>query len=81
MDKHYVILKDCKEYYEGGIDILGITHTKDEARQILQEQVEKERQEMEDRGWDIIKDTKDAFEAEWEEEWSGNYLKLYIQKV
>ena len=80
-EKCYLIICDWKEYYEGSVDILGKANSKDEALKIFQEKVEKEKCEVEKRGWDIIEDTKDSFEAEWEEEWSGNYTKLYIQKA
>lgn len=79
--KHYVIINDYRDDYEGEVLILGVVHSWEEATEIFQRELIEERKRAEDLGYDVNEDTEVCFTAEWEEEWSGNYTKLYIQKV
>ena len=79
--EHYVIVSDCKEYYEGSVDILGIAHSLEGAKEFFEKAVINFRERADKNDFDVIDDTDVYFYAECEEEWSGNYIKLYVQKV
>ncbi len=79
---HYLIINDYRYDYEGEVRVLGVVHSLKEAKEIFQKFLVGERKDAQEHGHDkVIEDTESCFIAEYEEEWSGNYTKLYIQRV
>ena len=78
--EHFIIINDWKDCYEGDVTILGVEHSLEEAKHIFQKELIEEKKRAKNRDWDIVEETDVCFIAECEEEWSGNYTKLYIQK-
>ena len=81
MNKHFIIIKDSKEYHEGDIEILAVKHSPDEALSVFQKTLVAAKEKAENNDWAVIQETENSFTAECEEEWSGNYIKLYIQEI
>ena len=81
MRKHFVIVKDSKEYHEGDVEILAVKHSSDEALPVFKKALVEAKEKAENNDWNVIQETENSFAAECEEEWSGNYIKLYILEV
>lgn len=75
--EHYVVILLWDNDAGGDVDILGVAHSIDEAKEIFGKHVKEERQYAEDHLYDIYEDTEVAFEAGDDE----NYERLYIQGV
>jgi hypothetical protein len=75
--KHYVVLLYWVSKEGGDVDIIGVTHSIDEAKEIFNKNVEFERKYVEDHLYDIYKDIDVMFSAGNED----SYIKLYIQGV
>lgn len=79
--EHYVIINDYKSYHEGSVDILGVEHSLEDAKQSFKNNLPLAKRFASQNDFNIIEDTEVCFVAECEEEWSGNYMKLYIQAI
>ena len=79
--KHYVVVRDWASDYEGGVDILGVGDTYDEAKEIFNQHIEEEKQYADDNGYDIDTDTESEFDAGIMGSWFTDHITLYIQEV
>lgn len=79
--EHFVIICDWKDHHEGNIDILGVSHSLDDAKKIFNNVLPKKKELAGKNGFEVINESETYFCAECEEEWGENYTKLYIQKV
>ena len=79
--KHYVVILNWARDYEGATDVLGVTHTLQEAQAIFNEQLVQERQFAEQNGYDIDTDTDTMFDAGEMGYWCRDHITLYIQEV
>lgn len=79
--KHYVVVLNWAADYDTGSNVLAVTHTIDEAKEILNETREEEKDLAENNGWKIYEDSDLVFDAGEDGYYSGNYTKLYIQEV
>lgn len=78
---HYLVIYDWKEYNEGSVDILCVEHSLEDAIKVFNKQLVIVKRLTKEMDWDVIEETENSFIAECEEEWSGNYTKLYIQMI
>jgi hypothetical protein len=81
MHKHYVVMLDWANQYAEGVSIIGIAHSREEAKKIFVEQLVGERLLVEDSGYDIEVDEEDSFEAGMMGSWMTEHRELYIQEV
>ena len=78
MDKHYVVIMEWAHGVdEEGADVLAVTHTKDEAVEIIKSCANYERKCANERGWYIITDTPGQFYAV-SGGYNENFTRLYI---
>ena len=80
--KHYVILCDwaVDNMCESGIDIIAVTHTLEEAKEIFAKNVVEEKRYAEENGWEILTDTDTEFDAGHFGYWAAEHTRLYIQE-
>ena len=81
MYKHYVIVLDWAYDYEAAVDILGVTHTYEEAKEIFDKQLAEEKKLVEEYGYTVETEDATTFDAGEEGYWSSNHTTLYIQGV
>lgn len=81
MFKHYVVVLDWASDYEGAVDILGVAHTYEEAKEIFDKQLAEEKKLVEEYGYTIETEDSTTFDAGEEGYWSRNHTTLYIQGV
>ncbi len=79
--KHYVVVLDWAKDYEGSVEILGVTHTLEEAKEIFNTQLAEEMQFVENNGYDIDTDTDTMFDAGEMGYWCREHITLRIQEV
>lgn len=79
--KHYVVVLDWATEEDAAIDILGVTHSIEEAQEIFNAQLLQERKFAEDNGYDIDEDNAVMFGAGKMGYWRDNHTMLYIQGV
>lgn len=79
--KHYVVVLEWSTEDEEGVQILGVEHTFDEAKKIFDEYLVKEREFVEEHGYEIDEDTSCVFCAGIMGYWKDNHTTLYIQGV
>lgn len=79
--KHYVIVLDWANNDAEGVNILGVTHTFNEAKEIFAEHVIEERELAEGYGWNIETDTDSTFEAYEDGYHAVAHTTLYIEEV
>ena len=79
--EHYVIVLDWAGNDAEGVNILGVTHTLDEAKAIFANQVVIEKELAEEWGWEVETDTDVEFEAYENGYYAVTHSRLYIQEV
>jgi len=81
MYSHYVIVLDWATEDAESIDILGVTHTYEEAKEIFDRQLAEEKKFAEDHGYTIETEDATTFGAGVMGYWRDNHATLYIQGV
>ena len=79
--KHYVIVNDWANEYESGTNILGVTHSLEEAKEIFNESLADEKQYAKEHGFTIYDDCETVFDAGEEGYYRNNHTNLYIQMI
>lgn len=79
MYSHYVVLIDWATEDDADVQVLGIAHTYDDAKIILNKYVEEERGLAAENGYEVIEDNEWVFEAGIMGYWRDNHIALYIQ--
>ena len=79
--KHFVIVNDWANEYEGGTTILGVTHSIEEAKDIFNESLDDEKRFAEEHGFIIYDDCETIFDAGEDGYYANNHTNLYIQMV
>lgn len=79
--KHYVVVLEWSTEEDCDSNVLGVAHSLEEAKQIFNDTVEKERELAENNGWEIYEDTDVIFDAGEDGYYCSNHSKLYIQGV
>lgn len=79
--KHYVVVLDWAKDYEGSVEILGVKHTLEEAKEVFNARLVEERKFVENNGYDIDIDTETTFDAGEMGYWAREHITLYIQEV
>jgi hypothetical protein len=78
---HYVVVLQWGGDSCAGCNVLGVTHSLDEAKEIFQDTVVEERNSAEEYGWNISTDSDMEFSANDGCILGGNYSILFIQEV
>lgn len=79
--KHYVVVLDWATEDDSAVDILGVKHTIDEAKEIFNLYLAEERLLAEENGYTIDEDNAMMFDAGEMGYWRDNHITLYIQGV
>ena len=81
--KHYVVLLDSAidrmEYDE--THVVAVTHTLEEAKEILAREVIPDRQYAEEHGWEVFVDTEEEFDAGEDGIYAAEHTHFYIEEV
>jgi glycerate-2-kinase len=78
---HYVVVLNWATEGDNGSNVLGVTHTIDEAQEVFNETLKDEKALAENNGWKIYEESNDVFDAGEDGYYRDNYTKLYIQEV
>lgn len=78
---HYVVILDWAGNDAEGVNILGVTHTLEEAKVIFAENITKEKEIAEQAGFEVETDTDVEFEAYESGYYAVAHTRLYIQGV
>ena len=79
--KHYVVICDWSNEDGKDIEIKGVAHSNDEAKEIFKQFVEAERNFAKENGFEIITDTDECFDAGEDGWYDDNHTCLYIKEV
>lgn len=79
--KHYVVISEWASGGESGFDIIGIAHFPEEAKEIFDGQISKEKEIAEDGGYEIIEDSDTCFDAGETGFYDSEHVSLYIKEV
>ena len=79
--EHYVVIIDWSKEDDYGIEILGVAHSMEEAKQIFNANIDKERGLAEENGYTIYEESETEFDAGIAGFYITNHGRLYIQKV
>lgn len=78
---HYIVILDWAENDAEGVDIIGVTHSLGEAKEMLNAQLIAERAFAEEHGYEIYEDLETLFDAGESGYYAASHTKLYIQEV
>ena len=81
MYSHYVIVLDWATDYESAVDILGVCHTYEEAKEIFDKQLVEEKKLVEEYGYEVETENESVFDAGEMGYWCRDHITLYIQGV
>ena len=81
MYSHYVIVLDWATEDDSSVDIVGVFHSLDYAKEKFEKYVVEEKQLARDNGYDIETDNEMIFDAGIMGYWRDNHITLYIQGV
>jgi hypothetical protein len=81
MYSHYVIVLDWATEDDASIDIVGVFHTLDDAKEKFEKYVIEEKQLARDNGYVINEENGVMFDAGIMGCWRDNHTTLYIQGV
>lgn len=81
MYSHYVIVLDWATEDDGDVQLMGIAHTLDDAKEIFSRCVDGERELAVEKGYNIIEDNEMILDAGIMGYWRDNHITLYIQGV
>ena len=81
--KHYVIIFDyaIDKTYSNGIEICGVTHSLDEAKEILATASADEKEYAKEHGYTIYTDTDMEFDAGEDGYYASEHAHYYIEEV
>lgn len=81
--KHYVVLCDWAIDHMGehGVNITGVAHTLEEAKEIFAKAVVDEKQYAKDNNWTIFENTDVCFDAGQEGFYAAEHAFFYIEEV
>ena len=82
--KHYVVLCDwaiSNDTIANGVDITGVAHSLEEAKEIFAKAVVDEKKYAEEHGWEIYEDSDVCFDAGEEGYYAAEHARFYIQGV
>ncbi len=79
--EHFVVINDWSNEYEGGVTVLGVTHTLDEAKEFFNNFVGGEKNYAEENGFEIYTDNETDFDAGEKGYYAREHTRVYIQKV
>lgn len=81
MYNHYVIVLDWAIEDDEAVEILGVTHTFEDAKKIFNENLPEQKGYAEEYGYEVYADTEVQYEAGINGEWRMEHTSLYIQGV
>ena len=81
MYSHYVVVLDWADRFGRGADILGVTHTYEEAKEIYNKNLVESKEQAEENGYTVETEDATTFDAGIFGEWDLNHTTLYIQGV
>ena len=79
--KHYVVVLAWSANDAEGVNVLGVTHSMDKAKQIFNETIEEERELAANNGWTIYEHTETMFDAGEDGWYNNNHSRVYVQEV
>ena len=81
--KHYVVLCDWAESHSmtNGVDISGVTHSLEEAKEIFNKATVDSREYAEKNGWTIYEDSDVCFDVGEEGFYALEHERFYIEEV
>ena len=82
--KHFVVMCDwaiSNSFVSYGVDITGVAHSLEEAKEIFAKAVVDEKKYAEDNGWIIYEDSDAEFDAGEEGNYTEEHAHFYIQEV
>ena len=81
MYSHYVVVLDWADRFGRGVDILGVTHTYEEAKEIYDKHLVDEKECAKENDYTVETEDATTFDAGIFGEWDLNHITLYIQGV
>ena len=78
--KHYTVILDWATDAEQGVEVLGVTHTPEDAQKIFNKQLAEERKIAEENGWETVVDDADCFEAYVKGYYDNGHSSLFIKE-
>lgn len=79
---HYVVIFDfVLDSMEGSTDILGVTHTFEEAKEIFDKNVQSEKEYAQEHEWTVWENNESCFDASPNGRWCESHTRLWIQGV
>lgn len=79
--KHYVVVLDWAENDAEDINIIGVAHSLDEAKEMFNARLVEERAFAEEHGYEIYEDVETLFDAGENGYYAASHTRLYIQEV
>lgn len=79
--RHYVVLCDWAMNDSEGVDITGVAHSLEEAKEIFAKTVVDEKKYAEDHDWEIYEDLDVCFDAGESGYYASEHVHFYIQEV
>lgn len=79
--QHFIVLVDWALDGDEEVIIVGVTHTLEEAKELFNKQVVKEKEFAKNNYWTIVTDDDDLFEAYPKGYYATEHTRLYIQGV
>lgn len=79
--KHFIVLVDWALDGDEEVIVVGVTHTLEEAKELFNKQVVKEKEFAKNNYWPIVTDDDDLFEAYPKGYYTTEHTVLYIKEV
>ena len=79
--EHYVVILDWSTESECDVDIIGVAHSMEEAKELFKQQLVTEKEITEREGWDTFEETEDFYEAYEYGSYNDGHSRLWIQGV
>lgn len=82
--KHFVVMCDwaiSSSFIDCGVDVTGVAHSLEEAKEIFAKAVVDEKKYAEDNGWTIYEDSDAEFDAGEEGNYTEEHAHFFIQEV
>ena len=82
--EHYIVMCDWAvsgSFIESGVDITGITHSLEEAKEMFAQAVIDEKKYAEDNNWTVYIDSDVEFDAGEDGNYVQEHAHFYIQEV
>lgn len=76
---HWVVMQDYVDDDDGGVEIIAVTHTRDEAIKIAKPIMEEARHRAEDYDWYIFVSTPTRFDAGNEDEYGSYHETIFVR--